>query len=81
MSDYIDILLEDLTLRQGETLPWECRRQSGRALHAAEALMAVLSPEQRKLFAAYEDELGRSSALDAWDLARQAFLLAREIYH
>ena len=43
--------------------------------------MAVLSPEQRKLFAAYEDELGRSSALDAWDLARQAFLLAREIYH
>ncbi|MGI5987396.1 MAG: hypothetical protein ACOX7M_04580 [Dysosmobacter sp.] len=47
---------------------------------AAEALTASLTGEQRALFLAFEESRNASAAAYQEALARQAFLLAREIF-
>ena len=47
---------------------------------AADALCDTLSPEQRKLFLAYEAARNACASASEDAYARQAFLLAREIY-
>ena len=80
MEDYIQILLDYLTERREASLGWNHRLQSDRVLQAMEALEETLTDSQKKLFAAYEDTRDEADAAGEMALARQAFLLAREIY-
>lgn len=81
MEDYITILLETLEEHDREYLGWEYFLQSEQAMAAMEALNKTLSHEQRKLFQDYEDKRTAVDDTGRMSLARQAFLLAREIYH
>lgn len=80
MEDYIQILLEYLTERREAFSDWNHCVQSDRVLQAVEALEETLTGPQKKLFAAYEDARDEAGAAGEMALARQAFLLAREIY-
>ena len=68
MDDYITVLLHDLEDRAQDFLPGDYHGAICREAAAAEALTASLTGEQHALFLAFEA------------LARQAFLLAREIF-
>lgn len=80
MENYIDILLEALEEHDREYLGWEYFVQSEQAMEALETLNKTLSHEQRKLFEDYEDKQTALEATGRMALARQAFLLAKEIY-
>ena len=80
MDDYITILLRTLEEYDRKYLGWEYFVQSYRAMEAMEALHQTLSQEQKKLFEDYEDKQTAAYDTDRMALARQAFLLAREIF-
>ena len=80
MKDYINVLLETLEERDREYLGWEYFVQSERAMEAMETLEKTFSREQRELFRDYEDKQSTLDNTGRMALARQAFLLAKEIY-
>lgn len=80
MEDYIDVLLEHLEHERPNFLGHEYFLQQKREHLASEALTRTLSEEQFSLFLAYEAEHNARAAISADVLARQAFLLAKEIY-
>ncbi len=81
MKDYIDILLESLSETCLSALSYEYFLQQKRERLASEALSRSLSKDQQALFLSYEEEHNASASMRMDALARQAFLLAREIYH
>ena len=76
MQDYIDILLSHLSGARQSSLPGEAFPLQVREQQTLNALLDSLTAGQRKLFLAYEE--ARNASEDAF--ARQAFLLAREVY-
>lgn len=80
MKDYIQILLEYLAERRETYSSWNHCAQSDKVLQALEALEESLTAPQKKLFSAYEDARDEADAAGEMALARQAFLLARDIY-
>lgn len=79
MDDYITVLLHDLEDRAQDFLPGDYHTAIRREAAAA-ALTASLTGEQRALFLAFEESRNASAAAYQEALARQAFLLAREIF-
>ena len=80
MEGYIKILLEALEEHDREYLGWKYFVQSDQVMEAMETLDKTFSHEQRKLFQDYEDKQTALDATGRMALARQAFLLAKEIY-
>lgn len=80
MDDYITVLLHDLEDHASAFLPSAYYMAIHREAAAAEVLAAALTEEQRALFDAFEEQRNASAAAYQEALARQAFLLAREIY-
>lgn len=80
MEDYIDVLLKALDEHSQEHLGLEYFIQSKEAMQAMKNLAETLSSEQERLFRDYEEKQGKADAASGMALARQAFLLAREIY-
>lgn len=80
MDDYITVLLHDLEDRAQDFLPGDYHGAICREAAAAEALTASLTGEQHALFLAFEESRNASATAYQEALARQAFLLAREIY-
>lgn len=81
MDDYITVLLNDLEDHASSFLDGGYYAAIHRETAAAEALEATLSAEQRALFDEFADRRNVSAACYQDALARQAFLLARELYH
>ena len=80
MEDYIDILIGALG-EQGEDGPGrKYLVTEGRLVQAAEALEEALDEEQKELFSVYEERRNELAFISENHLARQAFLLAKEIY-
>lgn len=77
MEDYIEILLEALEEHDREYPGGEYFAQSGQAM---ETLDKTFSREQKKLFQDYEEKQNAADSTGRMALARQAFLLAREIF-
>ena len=80
MEDYIDVLLEYLSGQRLSFLGHEyvlCQEQE---TLASQALFRTFTEEQQKLFLAYEDARNACASVSEDAFARQAFLLAREIY-
>lgn len=80
MEDYIEILLEALEEHDREYLGWDYFAQSDWAMEAMETLNQTLSHEQRELFRDYEEKQNAADSTGRMAFARQAFLLAKEIY-
>ena len=80
MGDYIDILLRALNEPGVRHFSVEYYRQLPQYRKAEEALQDSLSEEQTELFLTYEEEYNQRNAISERDMARQAFLLAKEIY-
>ena len=80
MEDYIDILLNALYDHGSDYLNGEFYLQSARERHAEEALTAALSDAQIDLYLAYESAQNAAAEIYTKAVARQAFLLAKEIY-
>lgn len=80
MRDYIDVLLDELSDSRLSVLGHEYFLQQQREYLATEALSDTLSEEQQKLFMSYEEEHNACAAMRMDSFARQAFLLAKEIY-
>ncbi|WP_417042916.1 hypothetical protein [Dysosmobacter sp.] len=80
MDDYITVLLNDLEDRAGQFLPGEYYQAANRESAALQALEETFTPEQHRLFQAYEDSRSDSACAYQDALARQAFLLARAIF-
>ena len=78
--DYITVLLHDLEDRAQDFLPGDYHAAIRREAAAAEALTASLTKPQHALFLAFEESRNASAAAYQEALARQAFLLAREMY-
>ena len=80
MQDYIDALLVYLSEQRFSGTGSEYFTRLACEEAAGEALCRTLTPEQHKLFLAYEAARNAtaSAAEDAY--ARQAFLLAKEIF-
>ncbi len=80
MKDYIDILIKSLYEWEEDHPNGALYSQSVRQTRAEKALMETLSETQTKLFFAYEQAVGAFNVKHEQSLARQAFLLAWEIY-
>ena len=80
MQDYIDVLLCHLSSARQSSLPGEYFPLQVREQQALNALLDSLTAGQRKLFLAYEDARNAAEGASEDAFARQAFLLAREIY-
>lgn len=80
MQDYIDILLSHLSSARQNTLPGESFPLQVREQQALNALLDSLTAGQRKLFLAYEEARNAAEGASEDAFARQAFLLAREIF-
>ena len=80
MDDYITVLLESLDDLRPVSADGKCERLLTAEEAAATALRETLSPEQSRLFLAYEDACMAAATASADAFARQAFLLAREIF-
>lgn len=80
MFDYIDTLIQALCEEDQNFLNGDYFLQSARILKADSDLCAALSPEQMDLYLKLEDLRNIASELYSNALARQAFLLAQEIY-
>lgn len=79
-NDYIDVLLEHLNDRRLSFAGQEyflCQQREQRAL---DALSATLNEQQRALLLDYEAEKNAAASVAEDILARQAFLLAREMF-
>ena len=80
MQDYIDILLSHLSSARQNALPAESFPLQVREQQALNALLDSLTAGQRKLFLAYEEARNAAEGASEDAFARQAFLLAREVY-
>ena len=80
MQDYIDILLSHLSSARQNALPGEYFPLQAREQQALNALLDSLTAGQRKLFLAYEEARNAAASVSEDAFARQAFLLAREIF-
>ena len=79
-NDYISILLEDLSDRRLSFAGKDYFLAQEREHLAMEALSATLSEQQSRLLMNYEEEKNTAAGIAGDILARQAFLLAREIF-
>lgn len=80
MDDYITVLLNDLEDHASSFLDGAYYAAIHREAAAFQALEETFTPEQHRLFCAYEDCRNDSAACYQDALARQAFLLARSIF-
>ena len=80
MQDYIDVLLCHLADTRQNALPGESFPLQVREQQTLNALLDSLTAGQRKLFLAYEEARNAAEGASEDDFARQAFLLAREVY-
>lgn len=80
MRDYIDVLLDNMEEQWAAFLDGEYFLQKARTDHAERALQETLSESQTELFTTYEEQHTAATAIREAALARQAFLLAKEIY-
>ena len=80
MQDYIDILLSHLSSARQSSLPGESVPLQVQEQQALNALLDSLTAGQRKLFLAYEEARNAAEGASEDAFARQAFLLAREVY-
>ena len=80
MQDYIDILLSHLSGARQSSLPGESFPLQVQEQQALNALLDSLTAGQRKLFLAYEEARNAAEGASEDAFARQAFLLAREVY-
>ena len=80
MQDYIDILLSHLSGARQSSLPGEAFPLQVREQQTLNALLDSLTAGQRKLFLAYEEARNAAEGASEDAFARQAFLLAREVY-
>ena len=80
MQDYIDVLLCHLSSARQSSLPGESFPLQVREQQALNALLDSLTACQRKLFLAYEEARNAAEGASEDAFARQAFLLAREVY-
>lgn len=80
MQDYIDVLLCHLSSARQSSLPGEYFPLQVREQQALNALLDSLTAGQRKLFLAYEEARNAAEGASEDAFARQAFLLAREVY-
>lgn len=80
MQDYIDVLLCHLADTRQNALPGESFPLQVREQQALNALLDSLTAGQRKLFLAYEEARNSAEGASEDAFARQAFLLAREVY-
>ena len=76
MDDYITVLLDHLS----DTRPFAISMEELQEQRALEALESTFTAEQKKLFLAYEDARNGSASVRQDQLARAAFLLARDIF-
>ena len=82
MNDYIDCLLDDLETKLpflNSLVPGHQARNA-EADNATAALWETFSPQQRKLFLFYEETHNALGGMEQRSFARQAFLLARDIF-
>ena len=80
MRDYVDLLVHVLVEQEGRDSAEPVLSRKSQQIYAERALLETLSGPQTKLFLAYEEAQNAASSLYAACLARQAFLLAKEIY-
>ncbi len=81
MEDFITALLDDLSERRTlSDASGEYVRRLQQEESACRALSATFTQEQEKLFFAYDNARNAAASLSEWEFARNAFLLAREIY-
>ena len=80
MQDYIDVLLCHLADQRQSALPGTYFPLQAREQQALNALLDSLTAGQRKLFLAYEEARNAAASVSEDAFARQAFLLAREVY-
>ena len=80
MQDYIDVLLRHLADARQNALPGEAFPLQVREQQTLNALLDSLTAGQRKLFLAYEEARNAAEGASEDAFARQAFLLAREVY-
>ena len=80
MQDYIDVLLCHLADTRQSSLPGEAFPLQAREYQTMDALTASFTADQRKLFLAYEEARNAAASVSEDAFARQAFLLAREVY-
>ena len=80
MQDYIDVLLCHLADVRQNALPGESYPLQVREQQTLNALLDSLTAGQRKLFLAYEEARNAAEGASEDAFARQAFLLAREVY-
>ena len=80
MQDYIDVLLCHLSSALQSSLPGESFPLQVREQQALNALLDSLTAGQRKLFLAYEEARNAAEGASEDAFARQAFLLAREVF-
>ncbi len=81
MKDYVDILLDNLSEHRNEYLNANYFVQEKMATKALKALMETCTDPQKKLLLAYEAAHNAADSISELILARQAFLLAKAIYH
>ena len=80
MDDYITVLLNHLEDHAVDFLPGRYYIALNRQAAAAQALRAQLTERQQALFLTYEDRRNDTACLYQEALARQAFLLGREVF-
>lgn len=80
MEDYIDILLRALNEPGMRYFSAEYFQQRAKYKQAERALLESLTDAQNKLYLTYEEEHNLRNAISERDMARQAFLLAKEIF-
>ena len=80
MEDYIDVLLQYISEQRSAVVNGKHLSCLTQEEAAYEALARTLTEEQRKLFRAYEDARNATACIAEDDYARQAFLLAKEIF-
>ena len=80
MQDYIDVLLCHLADARQNALPGEYFPLQIQKQQTLNALLDSLTAGQRKLFLAYEEARNAAEGASEDAFARQAFLLAREVY-
>ncbi|MBE6962063.1 MAG: hypothetical protein E7445_06355 [Ruminococcaceae bacterium] len=79
-KDYIAILIDHLNEQRLSCAGTEYFLRQQQEHLAFEALAATLSPQQHKLLLSYEAEKNAAASVSEDLLARQVFLLAREIF-
>ena len=80
MEDYIDVLLQYVVAQRLHTVVCESPAHIAQEENTLSALTSTFTDEQRRLFRAYDTarSIRESDSEDAY--ARQAFLLARDIF-